>query len=191
MKQKIIAVDFDDVIVDLIPTWLDMYNVDYDDQLKSEDITDWDISKFVKSECGKMIYEYLDLPNLYDDVNIVSGALDGIDKLREVGYRIVFVTSTNIAQNGQKLKWLQNNHFLPKERYSRDYVEATDKSLIRCNIIIDDKLENCDHPTAMGLLFDRPHNQNFDTAGYENIIRVYDWEDIVSFLLALKELTNE
>lgn len=188
MKQKVIAVDVDDVCADFIPAWLNLYNNEFDDGLIPEDITEWDISKFVVRSCGQKIYNYLDLSMLYQHIKPIDGALDSIDALRKMGYRIVFVTSSNIAQNGQKLKWLQQNNFLPQERYSKDYIEATDKSLIRCNTIIDDKPENCDHPIALGLLFDRPHNRRFDTDGYENIQRVYGWYDTIKFIKNLSDL---
>ena len=38
-----VAVDVDDTCVVLVGTWLDRYNQDYNDNLKPEDITDWNI----------------------------------------------------------------------------------------------------------------------------------------------------
>ena len=52
----IVAVDIDDVIISLVPTWLHLYNKDYKDNLSKNDITDWQIDKFVKPECGINIY---------------------------------------------------------------------------------------------------------------------------------------
>ena len=54
----IVAVDIDDVIISLVPTWLHLYNKDYKDNLSKNDITDWQIDKFVKPECGINIYNY-------------------------------------------------------------------------------------------------------------------------------------
>jgi len=40
----IIAVDVDDVIIDLVPMWLHFYNNDYKDNLSKNDITDWQVN---------------------------------------------------------------------------------------------------------------------------------------------------
>lgn len=59
MNNKIFAVDVDDVCLDLNSVWLEDYNQVYNDNLKTEDITDWIITKFVKPECGNKIFDLL------------------------------------------------------------------------------------------------------------------------------------
>ena len=183
MSQLIIAVDVDDVVANLISAWLRLYNNDYGDLVLQEDITNWNIHEFVS--IGHDIYDYLDRPYLYEYVEPIDGALWGVNKLRQMGFRVVFVTSTNVNQNGQKLKWLQKYGFLPKNiKFEQDYIEATDKSLIHCDYLIDDKPENVSHCRGMGLLFDRPHNQR------QNLPRVSDWLDVISFFEDLQDEQN-
>ena len=175
----IFAVDVDDVVFDLIGTWLKLYNQDWNDHLMPQDITDWNIDKFVKPECGKKIYDYLDDLNLYKLVKPIPDALWGVSNLRIMGFRVVFVTSTNIAQNGRKLMRLQEDCFLPKERHSKDYVEATDKSLILADYLLDDKPENVGIFTGNGILFGRPHNYNYIEP---NWTRIDNWKDLITFM---------
>ena len=51
-----IGVDCDDVVISLVPTWLSLYNKDYNDNLTPEQITDWDVGLFVKPECDNKIF---------------------------------------------------------------------------------------------------------------------------------------
>ncbi len=56
-----IAIDMDDVLNNLMPTWLDAYNREYGDTRAATDITDWDVWKHVKKE--RMWPENLRLPH--------------------------------------------------------------------------------------------------------------------------------
>lgn len=172
--RKIIAVDVDDVVADLISEWLRYYNNDYNDNVTVDDIKSWNIHEYVK--CGIKIYDYLDKPRLYDTVIPVENSIWGVNTLREMSYRVVFVTSTNINQNGQKLMWLQKYTFLPNQvKFERDYVEAVDKSLVYCDYLIDDKPDNIINSRGKGLLFTRPHNQD------SKLLRVENWYDVIKF----------
>ena len=59
---KILAFDIDGVLADLHTAWLDEYNKDFDDNLTISYITQWEMDKFVKPECGKKIFNYLKRP---------------------------------------------------------------------------------------------------------------------------------
>ena len=168
----------DGVVADLHTEWLNRYNHDYSDTLKPGDITMWDISRFVKPECGAKIWSYLHDPTLYDTMAPVDGALAGIKSIRAAGIRVVFVTSANTVQSGQKLFWLARHGFLELlyKSVSPDYVVAHDKSLMRADYMLDDHRGNLDafKPYGKTLLFSQPHNIVCETGmGWHE--RVWDW----------------
>jgi len=99
----VIACDVDDVACDLVTEWIRLYNRDYFDTLSTPDITEWNIVKFVKPECGDKIYDYLDNPSLYDTIYPVERSIDGVIALRNMGHRVVFVTSAVNGCAGRKL----------------------------------------------------------------------------------------
>lgn len=178
----IIAVDVDDVCADLVPAWLDRYNLEYDDCLTRESCTEWDLTKIVKPECGAAIYDYLKDPQLYDFVEPIDGARTGVAALRRANHQVVFVTScgydaqTVAASAGAKLEWLQRYGFLPRDASAaKHYIIASDKSRIRADILIDDRPLNVDTFWGRGLLFDQPHNR---TAAPLRV-RVMNWFDAV------------
>lgn len=166
MSQKIIAVDVDGVVANIHSPWLERYNRDYDDNLTAKDIKSWGISEYVKVACGEEIYSYLSDPTLYDDVTPVLDALYGVNLLRKMDYRVVFVTDASVHP-GQKMRWLQDWGFLSDVK---DYYEARDKSLIASDYLIDDRIFNVQNAHGRGIIFAQEWNKYL--LGYP---RLFDW----------------
>lgn len=162
-----IIVDIDDVCAELMKTWLCAYNHDYNDNLQQHQITDWDVSQFVKPECGRDIYKYIKDAKTYDTIKPVEDAFEGIYELRRMDHRVVFVTATPIEIAGRKFQWLVDNDFEPR---MEDYVETYDKSLIRGDYMFDDRYDNVINFKGKGILLSKPWNMKYD---YSH--RVYDW----------------
>lgn len=177
--RKVVLCDVDEVVAALLPEWVRRYNDAYDDELQLAAITDWSLQRFVKPECGDKIYDFLNAPDLYEDVDPVPGALYGVNELRRRGYRVVFVTSATKGHAGQKLQWLQDQGFLPAGRQTDpDYWEGSEKWMLRGDLIIDDRphtLEQCEFPS---ILFPCEHNALYVAPLYAPIHRVTDWMEI-------------
>jgi 5'(3')-deoxyribonucleotidase len=189
-KRLVIAVDVDDVVADLITEWLRRYNRDYQDTLTQEHIKAWEIDRFVKPECGTAIFQYLASRTLYDCVKPVYGALEGVQRLRLAGHRVVFVTSSNAVQAGRKMQWLQRHGFLGDSHEQPDYYVANDKSLIAADLLIDDRPKNVERFPGRTILFARPHNEAYrQTAIYIDRVGI-DWPHILGLVevIACEEL---
>jgi len=171
-----VYVDFDDVIVEFVQEWLRCYRIDCemegkDDDVYKSDIKSWDISKYVKS--GKDIYKYISQPSIYNLVKPVDMSLWAITNLRKMGFRVVFATSCPIGLNGVKFEWLNRNRFNVK---LKDYVEISDKSLLRGDMIIDDNPDNVFGFNGLGILFSQAWNENisydYHPVGWINTIKL-------------------
>jgi 5'-nucleotidase len=168
----IIGLDVDDVCASLIPKVLEIYNKSYDDNLTENQITQWDISKFVKPKCGKKIFKYFEKPKIYDDIVPVTFALDGITMLRKQGARIVYVTAALPGTMDCKFKWLKKWGFIENRE---DYIVAKDKKLISgIDMLIDDNYDNIASFPGYGVLYAKPWNMSFD---YKP--RINDWNDLI------------
>lgn len=154
----IVAVDIDDVIISLVPTWLHLYNKDYKDNLSKNDITDWQIDKFVKPECGINIYNYIEDPRIYDLCKPVENSFEAISILHEQA-RVIFITSSTIGCAGRKYIWLKKHGYIDR---LDDYIEAKDKYLINCNCLIDDNYANIEHSNKNNYLFSAPWNLKYN-----------------------------
>lgn len=171
MKTKVIGVDFDDVIGDLVSEWLANYNRDNNDNLSEKDIKSWDIGSYTK--IGKEMYDYLKHPSLYDNVKPVFNSLWGVHALRNMGYRVVFITASTTEQSGRKYLWLLENGYIENKS---DYYEAIDKSLIASDYLIDDNPENVENAYGQGVVYTREWNTSL--IGYP---RVNNWMEVIDF----------
>lgn len=168
--KYIIAIDVDDVVIELAKRWIEIYNKQWDDNLNCSNIVTWDIVKYVKPECGHKIYDILKRKDLYDGIEFVEGAYEGVLRIREDGHRVVYATAGN---NPLKEQLLVDNGFM-KDRH--DYIYTPDKSLVNANILFDDGFHNVKVFGGTGYLFSRPWNKEFSSWKP----RVDNWDEFVS-----------
>ena len=185
VNQRIVLCDIDQVVADLYPSWFGRYNRDYNDDLHTSRVTAWNMEQFVKAECGKDIFRYLSQRDLYDDVLPVMGALNGVEHLRSLGLRVVFLTASNLHMGGRKLQWLIEHGFLAVEQdqhHHHDYVECVDKGLFAPvgNFMIDDYPVNLRPYQGQRVLFSQPHNASIHATD-EGMVRVNNWKEIQAF----------
>lgn len=175
--MKRILVDVDGVIADLHAEWLKLYNMEYNDVLTVDQITDWNMQNFVKPECGTKIFDYLHDPTLYNSVKPVDGAVSSIHWLRQHEYDVRFLTS---GVQPAKIQWLGDHGLLLGEHFmfSPDVIVAHDKSLVKGDILIDDSIANCDNFSGQSILFAQPWNVNNVTGYY----RADNWPDVIQYL---------
>jgi 5'(3')-deoxyribonucleotidase len=172
MGKRIIAIDLDDTLNCLKEKWIDSYNYFYDDNLKPEDITDWDWTKFVKPECGQNIYKFLFIPGFFRDLGIKPYAQKVIPWLQQY-FDIYILSAAHYLVTKDKGEWL--NEFLPSIPYE-NIVFCTNKSLFKADYFIDDGLHNLEVVTGKPLLFHASHNQH-DT----KFPRFYNWLEIKEY----------
>lgn len=158
MRPLTLAVDVDEVCAGLLGEWLRRYNVDYDDNLTTDEATEWDMTKVVKPECGQDIYRFL-TPDIYDHVLPISGARQAVYELLAMGHRVVYVTASRELYSAiAKRAWLLRWGFLSPANVQRDFIPANDKSLIRADMLFDDRFENVASFPGCGVLISQPHN---------------------------------
>lgn len=169
---RLILCDVDQVVADLHRVWLRLYNADYNDTLTVHELVDWDMTKFVKPECGKKIEDYLYEPGLYDYVPMIPDADWGVDRLRTAGHRVVFVTSDPSGGKSGKIDWLKRHRLVSSQN---DWIIAHDKSMIHGDILIDDSPRNillCANGVRP-IVFDWPWNRHI-----MNCPRVFSWTEV-------------
>ncbi len=179
-----IAVDQDQVLADLLGEWIKRYNIDYNDTLTPEDIKCWNLCKYVKSDCGRDIYNYLKDEDLYRNLEIIE---DSQEVLYEISkkYEIFIVTAAMEMPSSFKGKyeWLRKHFdFIP----SKNIVFCGDKSIVNADYLIDDAVHNLETFKGEGLLFSAPHNLN------ENRFRrVNGWREIRELFLGQNEIVDK
>ena len=173
-----LGIDVDDTVGGLVSQWLQLYNFDHNDNLQEKDIKSWAIGQYTK--IGDKIYDYLKDPSLYDFVMPVENVSWGLRTLRRFGFRVIFITASTPEQSGRKYRWLQEWDLIDSRK---NYVEALDKTLIKCDYLVDDNPDNIINATCQGVVFTREWNKYLG-----NIYpRVNNWEEVVSYFSKVKE----
>jgi 5'-nucleotidase len=166
-RYPILLVDIDDVCADFVGKLLRLYNADYHDCLTAEDLTEWDMTKAVKAECGFRIYDYFKRPGMFggDDLALMPGAYGALSRLSG-SCEIWAVSSVPRYAARDRAAWVRRK--LPMVKGT---VIASKKSSVWGDVLIDDKPENLHGGAFFGILMDRPHNRSY--GGPEP--RVFDW----------------
>lgn len=171
MPMKRILIDMDEVLADVYPKFLDLFEREFGRRPEREEY--W----------GKKIY---DLPNadwirerLHDkgffaDLPLMPGSREVVQELSE-RYEI-FINSAAMEFRyslQEKYDWLRE-HF-PFISW-RNFVFCGDKRALRGDYMIDDHVKNLRHFQGTPLLFTASHN------AYEtDFIRVNNWEEVRAY----------
>ena len=161
--------DVDDVLIDLVGTWMKYYNRDFNDNVTKFDIKEWNIAKAVKPEAKEAIYDYIHDGKIFTQSPLIKGATEGVRLIKEAGYRVVYVTAGD-SKNAKEER-LKKEGFLTDDR---DFVAAKDKTLIRGDYMLDDSMDNIKSFKGKGWLMTRPWNK-----AYNYPFRVKNWEEAI------------
>jgi 5'(3')-deoxyribonucleotidase len=178
--KKIIAVDMDDTLQDFIPHWINAYNKKYNDKLHHSQITEWDVTKFIKPECGVKIYELLNEPNFFANMTPKESSQEVTKWLSEY-YDIYIVTNSHYKTYDEKIKWVMK-HYPHLKIEDGKFITLKNKYLFKADYLIDDGAHNIESFPNTSLLINMPHNQNYvNEDKTKRVYRVNNWSEIAVF----------
>lgn len=164
----IIALDVDDVCLDLVPAWLQAYREAHAHELYPEAIAGWNLYEYVRPELVKQFYA-LRTPALYLGVRPVEGAQAGVRELAARGHTLVAVTSDTAEFVPVKRAVLAR--YFPQ---IRTIVFARNKrAAVKADIFVDDGLHN-----EPDIILDRPWNRPTSPEAV-NFRRAFTWPQVV------------
>lgn len=169
--KKTIALDMDEVIANVTPKFLDLYEESYGRRLKKVDY--WG-KKIYEIEGAMEIRDRLFEKGFFRDLPVMPGSREGVRALMD-DYEIFITTAAQEFRNclEDKYDWLQE-HF-PFIHW-RNYVFCGDKRVLGTDYMIDDHARNLEGFQGKGLLFTASHNIHED-----RFTRVNNWTEIVDF----------
>ena len=151
MKNKIkLAFDLDDVLIDLLPAWLNTLNERHGTNKKPEDIHSWSISNFFKEDIEKgllskeEIYHPLIENDFWETVKPAEGMQDIVKTLKETNIFDIYIAT---ASNYHTIKSKLDNCVM---KYYGDIIDEDhiillkDKSMLNADILVDDYFGNID-----------------------------------------------
>ena len=175
--KKIIKIDIDGVLRDMLSTMCDIYNETYNESIKPSDVKEYDVDKtFTKCyEIDGMSAKYFFFNEYSYDLcaysNIINYAKEAMDILHDLGYYIIIVSYQKDYNNKHDtLVWLDEHNIY------YDSICFTDrKDLIHGDIIVDDNPEflNICNDNEEKILIDAPYNKNENR--YKRFNSLYDY----------------
>lgn len=182
-----ILIDADSVIVDLHTLWYAEYNHRYDDDLRVEHVTSWNVHKFCKH--GSKIYDILKEPEFFQRPLPIPGAIQTIKQLIADGHKIYVVTAAPLEAKTachDKYMWFQK--YLPGLITEKNLFFCKEKGMIHGDILFDDYPSNFKGFKGLAVCMDYPYNRDF------NGLRVRTWDEfyrLVKSLSGTREHLNQ
>lgn len=164
-NRPIVLLDMDDVITNCLQAVIQAYNEKYGTHFKFKNCTVWNLSEFF----GVSVDEVLKLfraDKFFEELTPKRGSIQAIKKMvKSTKYDIYTVTATSDTDGSelvQKINWFKK--YIPEFNVKR-IISCQDKSIIRGDVIVDDKVKNLDEckPYMQCILMDSPTNQENDT----------------------------
>lgn len=170
-----IGIDIDNVLNNLTECVLRVYNEDSGDSLQLSDITQYYMENFVKEEYKADFYKYFLDKRVWKQVEIVKEAVPVIKEWYEQGHEIIFITTTWAENLPKKKSWL-SKHF-PFLDIQNCLYAVPKKQLIKCDVLIDDCMDNLLGGEYTPICYNAPWNQN----DYP-MFRANDWGDVKRYV---------
>lgn len=193
-----IGVDVDDVLAELMQTYLDYHNEHYSTKVQKKDMFSYafhEVFGGTEQESRDKVLDFYET-DFFHNLKLVPGAKEGISQLAEK-HQLCVITARPPTIQKQTKQWL-NKHFqdsfhcinLTNQWYSTPDKQRT-KSQVgkeqKIQIMIDDSLHHALDCAAQGifvLLVDLGYPWNQSKNLPSNVKRVKSWEEII------KEVNN-
>jgi len=157
------------------------------DPALNNESTSWEfISDHVNGNDWRWLWsEGVDL-GLFRHGHVTTGAMTGVQKLKEMGHTLIVATSRPPSAMRDTLSWL-DHHFGSANPYPWSGIHILShgepKSLVNGDLLVDDKPSNAAEWARAGreaLLFGRKWNEGWDST--DHITRVDSWKDVVQWI---------
>jgi 5'(3')-deoxyribonucleotidase len=175
IPRKSIGIDLDSTLNELDHAWCAWIRESLDPEFTLDKWLSWNNH----TPAGKAIYAFLDIPGVFEAMDVREDAVAVTERL--ANHHELFVISASVNPNciPEKHRWL-TRHFphIP----ATNYVFTDAKHLFGVDLLIDDGAHNVRGHEGKFLLLDQPWNRDNDLA------RARGWKEVESYLEARKLL---
>jgi 5'(3')-deoxyribonucleotidase len=170
--KKTIAVDMDNVLVDIEQHFIDWYEKDFGVRISKDKLIGIpEIEAFPNQEAVK---QFLYTPGFFRSAPVMEGAIAAMDILLNKFEVYIVSAAMEFPQSlSEKVEWL--NEYFPSIHW-KNIVLCGDKSIIHCDYLIDDYIKNLDPFKGQPLLFSAGHNAN-----HTHHKRLNNWNEVLDY----------
>ena len=186
----VIALDCDNVITNTTACVLAQHYVDTGEKLTLDDIKGYYIENYVGDDYKDDFHLIFFKKEMWKRVQVLPHCVEVVKRLHDKGNEIYFVTSTEPQNVAKKARFLQRT--FPFLDIRKRLITTHNKQMIKCDLLIDDCIDNVLNADYTSILMDYPWNSTaiFDDASYDNIYRVFDWLEVEPMIEYIQTLKN-
>ncbi|MCZ4224061.1 5' nucleotidase, NT5C type [Pedobacter rhodius] len=173
--MKRIAIDMDEVIADVIPKFIKLYNRDFGTPLDLKIEAGNEIFMQIPQDVDRKWLEYINEVGFFRDLEVIPDSQRVIKALQEK-YDVYIVSAAMEFRNSlvDKYDWLAE-HF---PFIDWQHIMFCGNKIVEADVLIDDRIKNFVNFKGRPLLYTSPHNLLITE--YE---RVNTWEEVANLLL--------
>lgn len=189
-SDYVVLFDADDVLWDLLTPWVKELNKISKYQHNQEDIKQWNLKDSYPDLTEDQICSFLFDYRLWNNVKINTSVAKAVKKLYVLGFNVYICSNTCYRTAKYKYEKLISKYYPFIDE--NHIIWCSNKQLIKGNILIDDAVHNLIGGSYHKVLFNRPHNENFDVNSVKDtIIRVNNGIDISHIVQYLYNIDKE
>lgn len=172
-----LLLDVDGVLANFVESYLDLVAIVTGRRYQPEQVTQFDIG----GSLGLTPAESSEVKRLLGEsqgfclaLRMYEGAQDGVARLQQLADVYIVTSPWNSCPTWthEREAWLKKHFKIPHSRITH----TSAKYLCRGDVFVDDKVDavikwQSEHPTALGVVWDTPHNQLDSYDG----VRTSDW----------------
>lgn len=177
-KNFSVLVDADNVLWDLCSVWVNQLNKENGLEVDPKSIDCWEISKYFPTLTGEEMYAPLLSKELWESVKPIDGSVESLKYIFD-NYDAYICTASCPSNFYLKYEYAIKRlfPFVDKDRV----ICASDKSMIKASVLIDDAPHNLEGYYRWGkILFTASHNKKYKEE--YPIFRANTWEEALKIL---------
>lgn len=184
----IICLDIDNVMNDLTEKAIALYNSRTNHNIQISDITTYNFYDCLSKEEADGIIALFKEKALWDSLRPLLNSQNAIKQLLKKGHRVYLATATDPINFEWKIEWLKQYFaFIPSD----NVIRIMDKSLLRCDVLVDDSLDNLTSVFCERVVLDYPWNQSTSKDYAYGIQRAYSWNDVINIINNIEKEMKE
>ena len=186
-KRYIVVVDLDDVLNNLMDVTVKRFDERTSAPFDWSRIKGYNLSQYMTKEELDIIYSIWDDKDILNELMPQPKSQIALKSIQSQGCDIYIATATNLTNAHEKHKWVMRCYpFISPN----NFIIINDKTLLKCDFIIDDKIEMLQEcsPWTYRICVDKQWNRKGD--GFDsshNIHRVNNLMEASSFIKQIIE----
>ena len=184
----IICVDCDNILNNLTEAVLALYNSNTGKHIKMSDITSYNFEECLSKEDTDEIIKLFKSKELWDSLTPISGSQKHLKTLANRGHRIIIATATDPVNFEWKCDWIKKYFdFIPAD----NIIRIIDKGLLKCDVMIDDHIDNLTSSICERICLDYPYNRDESKDYVYDIFRANNWGEITNIINNIERMYKE